>query len=193
MNFLQRNLLLPFLLVVFITSCKPSSRETITEMEFTVDTTVVDMQVQDTSLDIAYRIPSDWINIKPEGDAVQQANAGNLRISNMIKHPSSEVVFALTDVRGVPDSTFKNLDANFQTVLNPNNTWSDIQRAPFRHAGFDVKQYVMSRQGQTFFKMLFGNKERPEFQIDFSVMIDSSYAQHTKTLESIVGSLHSLH
>ncbi len=193
MNFLQRNFLLSSLLLIFFLSCKPGSRDTVTEMEFTVDSTIVDLPVQDTSLNITYRIPSAWINIKPEGDAVQQANAGNLRISNMIKHPASDVVFALTDVRNVPDSTFRNLDEHFETVLNPNNTWSDIQRATFRHAGYDVKQYVMSRQGHTFFKMLFGDRQRPAFQVDYSVMIDSSYAQHTKTLESIIGSLHSLH
>ena len=193
MNFLLRNRFFPVLLSLSFLACNPASRETVTEMQFTVDSALVDLPVQDTSLDISYRVPSDWTNIKPEGDSVQQATAGNLRISEMRKHPASEVVFALTDVRNVPDSIFRNLDDNFKTVLNPNGAWTDIQRATFRHAGYDVKQYVMSKQGQTFFKMLFGNRQRPAFQIDYSVVIDSLYEQHTKTLESIIGSLHADH
>ena len=88
------------------------------------------------------------------------------------------------------DSVFSRLDENFKTVLNPTGNWTNVQRDEFTTAGYNVKQYVMSKQGQVFFKMIFDDRKRPLFQIDYNVIIDTAYKINTKTLESIVGSLH---
>jgi hypothetical protein len=162
-------------------------------MEFNVDSSIVNKPVSDTLLGIKYAVPSEWQTIETSDSILKQVNTGIVRISNMLRDTSGNVMFSLTDVRQVPDSVFKNLDQNFKTVLNPSGTWSNIQRDEFITAGYQVRQYVMSKQGQTFFKMLFGDRMRPSFQVDYSVIVDSAYTLNTKTLESIIGSLHRDH
>jgi hypothetical protein len=111
----------------------------------------------------------------------------------MLQDSSGNVVFSLTDVRQVPDSIFLNLDKNFKTVLNPAGSWNNVERDEFITSGYQVKQYVMAKQGQTLFKMLFGDRQRQLFQVDYSIRVDSAYTLNTKTLESIIGSLHRDH
>ena len=97
----------------------------------------------------------------------------------------------LYEVNGI-DSTDLinyNMNENYKTVLNPAGSWNNVEHAEFITKEFQVNQFVMSKQGQTFFKMLFHDRKRPLFQVDYSVMIDSAYALNTKTLESIIGSL----
>jgi hypothetical protein len=182
-----------FLSLILIYSCNTTTPRTITEMEFNVDSSIVNKPVTDTSLGISYAVPAAWHAIQASDEALKQVNTGNVRISNMLRDTSGNVLFSLTDVRQVPDSVFKQLDENFKTVLNPTGAWSNIQRDEFITAGYQVKQYVMSKQGQTFFKMLFGDRMRPSFQLDYSVIVDSAYTLNTKTLESIVGSIHRDH
>lgn len=179
---------IPFLFFVLM-ACNSSTPGTVTEMEFAVDSALVDLPVRDTALHIEYRVPGNWTEIVAPEEALKQVQAGNMRVSKMLQNTAGNVVFSLTDVRNVADSTFRNLDVNYKTVLNPSGTWNDIERAEFNFTGFAVKQYVMMRPGQAFFKMFFSEHERTAFQIDYSIMIDSSYALNTKTLESIVGSL----
>lgn len=193
MNIFRREYLFLPLLFLVLFSCNTTPSTTTVQMEFNVDTSLVDLAVQDTSLAIAYRVPINWTPIEPTEDALKQVHAGKIRVVKLLKNPSGNVVFSLTDVRDVADSIFRNMDENYKTVLNPSGVWNDIQKAEFTHAGFNVKQYVMTRHGQTFFKMLFGDKARPSFQIDYSIMMDPSYELHTKTLESIIGSLHRDH
>ncbi|HET9746379.1 MAG TPA: hypothetical protein VFP97_11750 [Chitinophagaceae bacterium] len=181
------------LFTILVCSCNTTPPRTITEMEFNVDSSIVNKPVTDSSLGIRYSVPAGWQAIEAPDEALQRAKSGNVRISNMLQDPSGHVVFSLTDVRQVPDSVFRNMDENFKTVLNPSGSWNDIQRDEFITAGYQVKQYVMAKQGQTFFKMLFGDRTRPSFQVDYSVIIDSAYTLNTKTLESIVGSLHRDH
>lgn len=184
----KNNLVLPFLFLILY-SCNSSTPGTVTEMEFTVDSSLVDLPVRDTALHIEYRVPAGWTEIEAPEEALKQVQAGNMRVSKMLQNDGGSVVFSLTDVRNVPDTTFRNLDRDFKTILNPSGAWNDIERAEFNYSGFKVKQFVMMRPGQAFFKMFFSEHSRTAFQIDYSIMIDSSYALHTKTLESIVGSL----
>src|SRR6476661_5917843 len=150
----MKRLLLSLSYLILIYSCNTTSPRTITEMEFNVDSTIVDKPVSDTLLGIKYAVPSGWQAIATSDDVLRQVKTGNIRISNMLRDTSGNVMFSLTDVRQVPDSVFKNLDQNFKTVLNPSGSWTNIQRDEFITAGYQVKQYVMAKQGQTFFKML---------------------------------------
>ena len=193
MNLFRRYYLLFTLSVFVLFSCNTAPSTTTVQMEFNVDTSLVDLAVRDTALAISYRVPVNWTPIEATEAALKQVHAGKIRVVKLLRNPSGNVVFSLTDVRDVADSTFRNMDENYKTVLNPSGAWNDIQRAEFDHAGFNVKQYVMTRHGQTFFKMLFGDRTRPSFQIDYSIMMDPSYELYTKTLESIIGSLHRDH
>jgi len=186
--FFKKHLLLPVIFFVLL-SCNNSTSGSVTEMEFTVDSSLVDVLVRDTALHIEYRVPGSWTEIEAPEEALKQVQAGNMRVSKMLQNTEGSVVFSLTDVRNVADTTFRNLDENYKTILNPSGAWNDIERAEFNFTGFAVKQYVMMRPGQAFFKMFFSEHQRTAFQLDYSIMIDSSYALHTKTLESIVGSL----
>lgn len=189
---MKRSLIfLPCLILIF--SCGTTPPTTVTEMEFTADSSIVDKPVADSLLGIQYAVPSGWKAIEASDEALKQAKSGNVRISNMLQDSSGNVVFSLTDVRQVPDSIFQNLDKNFKTVLNPSGSWNDVQRDEFVTSGYQVKQYVMAKNGQTLFKMLFGDRQRPFFQVDYSITVNSAYALNTKTLESIIGSLHRDH
>jgi hypothetical protein len=179
--------------LLFIFSCNTTPPASVTEMEFTVDSSIVDKPVADSLLGIRYAVPSGWKTIVASDEALKQAKSGNVRISNMLQDSSGNVVFSLTDVRQVPDSIFLNLDKNFKTVLNPAGSWNNVERDEFITSGYQVKQYVMAKQGQTLFKMLFGDRQRQLFQVDYSIRVDSAYTLNTKTLESIIGSLHRDH
>jgi hypothetical protein len=162
-------------------------------MEFNVDSSIVDKPERDSILNIKYAVPGNWQAVEGTDEALKQVDAGNIRISKLLKNPAGSVVFSLTDIRQVPDSVFRNMNENYKTVLNPSGNWNNVEKAEFITAGFQVKQFMMAKQGQTFFKMLFGDRVRPAFQVDYSIMIDSAYALNTKTLESIIGSLHRDH
>ena len=178
---------------LFIYSCNTTSRRTITEMEFNVDSSIVNKPEQDTALKIRYAVPASWHTDSSAEAALKQVQTGSFRISKILKNPAGTVVFSLSDVRQVPDSVFESMNENYKTVLNPAGSWNNVEHAEFITKEFQVNQFVMSKQGQTFFKMLFGDRKRPLFQVDYSVMIDSAYALNTKTLESIIGSLHRDH
>ena len=177
-------------LLILTYSCNTTTPKTISQMQFNVDSSIVDKSVSDSLLGIAYSVPSVWQTIEASDEALTQARSGNVRISNMLRNAAGSVVFSLTDVRNVQDSVFSSLDENFKTVLNPTGNWTNVQRDEFTTAGYNVKQYVMSKQGQVFFKMIFDDRKRPLFQIDYNVIIDTAYKINTKTLESIIGSLH---
>jgi len=184
--------LFSFLSLILIYSCNTTTRRTITEMEFNVDSSIVNKLVVDSSLGIRYSVPSGWDDFISEVEAKDSAR-GKIRVITMIQNPTRNVRFSLIDVRQIPASVFKDIDDNYKTALNPSGHWSNIQRDEFITAGYQVKQYVMAKQGETFFKMLFGDRMRPSFQVDYSVVVDSAYAVNTKTLESIIGSLHRDH
>lgn len=187
MNSQFSNLVL-FLISLAIACTSPDPEKRI-EMEFNVDSTLVNREISDSLLSIRYHVPADWKELQPSDSALQQLESKNIRISKILQNPAANTVFSLTDVRAVPDSVFRNLDLNFKTVLNPSGAWSNIERAEFMTSGFNVKQYVLTRTGQTFFKMLFEERKQPFLQIDYSIVLDSAYTLNTKTLESIVGSL----
>ncbi len=65
-------------------------------------------------------------------------------------------------------------------VLNPDGKWNKIDAADFIKDHFQVRQYMMSKQGATGFKMLFSKNHRYLFQLDFRVTIDSLYETNTK-------------
>jgi len=189
MNFLLIRVPILILSLIFLASCSTNRGKVVTQMEFNVDSTLVNRRVSDSSLSISYSVPGSWEEIVASDSALKQVNAANIRVSEILKNPAGTVVFSLTDVRKVQDSVFSNMDENYRTVLNPSGSWKNIERAEFITAGYNVKQYVMSRDGQAFFKMLFGDRTRPVFQVDYTVMIDSAYALNAKTFESIIGSL----
>jgi hypothetical protein len=184
---------LHFFILFLLFACGSRQSTAITEMEFNVDSTLVNSEVKDSLLNISYKVPSDWTAVHTSDSSLSQLNAGGIRISKLLKNTSGTVVFSVSDVREVADSTFRNMDATYKTSLNPSGTWNNVEKAEFRTKEFEVKQFVLSKQGQTLFKMLFGDKQRPSFQIDYSIVIDSAYATNTKTLESIIGSLHRYH
>ena len=193
MIFLLKRALTSAGVLLLVYSCNTTPRRTVTEMEFNVDTSIVDNPQRDTSLNIIYAVPATWQTISGAEDALKQVQTGGARVSKMLKNPSGTVVFSLVDVRQIPDSVFDNMNKNYKSVLNPSGAWNSVERAEFITKEFQVNQFVMSKHGQTFFKMLFGDRKRPLFQVDYSVMIDSAYALNTKTLESIIGSLHRDH
>jgi hypothetical protein len=189
MIFLIKRFLIFSVPLAFIISCNSKSRPAIIEMEFNVDSTIVDKPEKDSLLNIRYAVPGNWQAVEGADEALKQVDAGKIRICKLLKNPAGSVVFSITDVRQVSDSVFTNMDENYKTVLNPSGNWANVERAEFITAGFQVKQYIMTAQGKTLFKMFFGDRARPSFQVDYSIVIDSAYALNTKTLESIIGSL----
>lgn len=180
-------------LLIFFLSCNTNPAVTVTEMEFEVDSSIVNKVVHDSALSIRYAVPGDWAELQTSDSTRQTLGAANVRLKKLLQNPAGTAVFSLSDVSSVPDSTFSNMSANYKSVLNPSGNWTNVEKAAFTTKGYDVDQFVMSKQGQTFFKMLFGKNKRRLFQIDYSIIIDSSYARNTKTLESIVGSIHADH
>ncbi len=52
------------IVLLIVASCQSSVTETKTEMEFAIDSLLVDRQVNDSALNISYHIPSGWIPIE---------------------------------------------------------------------------------------------------------------------------------
>lgn len=190
--FKYRDLILFCLSFFFICSCTSSDHpgKTITQMEFNVDSFLVNRKITDSSLRITYSVPSCWKKLIAADSAVLPAQPGGIKVRQILQNPVNSVVFSVTDVREVPDSVFRKLDKDYKTVLNPAGRWNSINRADFVTDGFDVNQFILSKPGSNHFKLLFAEKGRPLFQLDYAIIIDSSYTLNTKTLESIIGSLH---
>jgi hypothetical protein len=183
-RFLAALFLFPFIAI----SCSSATSPAVTEMEFSVDSTLADRVIIDSILHVSYRVPSAWNNLHtPDISSAQQA--AGVSIHNILKKADSSVIFSLTDIRKVPDSVIKNLDEHYQVLLNPSNTWTSVNKADFVSKGFTIKQFMMSAPALTNFKLLFFQNKRPDFQIDYTITVDSLYQQNTKILESILGSL----
>ena len=81
-------------------------------MEFSVDSTLVNSEVKDSVLHIAYKVPSEWTAVPTNDSSLSHLNAGGIRLSNLLKNAAGTVVFSVSDVREVADSIFRNMDAN---------------------------------------------------------------------------------
>jgi hypothetical protein len=177
-------------LSIYSCSSRNSSGKSVVEMEFFVDSLLVDKPVRDSALSIHYAVPGSWIDVNTTDSASKLLHqAGNIRVNKILRNENNTVAFSLTDVRLVPDSTFRNLDEHYKTLLNPSGQWNNIEKAEYMTAGYQVKQFVLSKPGQTNFKLLFADKGRSSFQVDYSILVDSAYTLNTKTFESIIGSL----
>ena len=81
------------LLVVLLFSCGERQNATVTEMEFSVDSTLVNSEVKDSVLHIAYKVPSEWTAVPTNDSSLSQLNAGGIRLSNLLKNAAGTVVF----------------------------------------------------------------------------------------------------
>ena len=170
-----------------VVSCRSSVTEPRTEMEFSVDSLLVNRQVNDSILSISYRIPSTWTAI----DASVNQQSG-VKISSLFTNADTSVMFSTTDLRNMSDSSLRAMHDNYKTVLNPDGKWNSIDAADFVKDDFQITQYMMSKQGTTGFKMFFSKNSRHLFQLDYQITIDSLYETKTKIFESIIGTLRSI-
>src|SRR5687768_14231718 len=131
MIFLSIRLVFLFTVALTLISCNSENRGTVTEMQFNVDSTLVDKREFDSSLQISYAVPSAWQPVTASTDALQQVQSQSIQLRKILKNQSGTVVFSVTDVRAVPDSTFGSMDKNFRSILNPSGTWQNIERAEF--------------------------------------------------------------
>lgn len=192
MNFIFFRTVVLLFAVPGLASCNfsDSQREPVIEMEFSVDSTLVNKTIRDTSLSITYAVPSNWRDLDtPDTASALLKQAGHVRVNKVLQKEDSSVVFSLTDVRLVPDSIFRRLNEQYKTLLNPSGQWTTVDKATFRKDDFQVNQFVLSNGRQTNFKLVFAENGKSSFQVDYSILVDSAYTLNTKTLESIIGSL----
>lgn len=175
-----------FLIVLF--SCSSPTGDVRTEMEFTVDSSLVSREVTDAGLGISYLVPQSWSELQAPPITGQP-----IAIHQILQRPDSSATFSLTDIRHAPDSNLQKLDKEYATILNPTKQWQTIDKAEFEKPPFQVKQFVLSNAASTHFKLLFFQNRKPFFQIDYTSTVDTAYQTNTKTLESILGSLQPKH
>lgn len=192
MNFICSGTAFFLFTVLILTGCTSAEnqREPIIEMEFSVDSGLVNQTVRDSALSITYLVPAEWIELKtPDTTSSLLRQAGGIRVNKVLQKEDSSVVFSLTDIRSVPDSVFQRLNEQYKTLLNPSGQWITVDRATFMKDDFRVNQFILSNGRHTNFKLVFGQNGKSSFQVDYSVVVDSAYTLNTKTLESIIGSL----
>ncbi len=150
------------IVLLIVASCQSSVTETKTEMEFAIDSLLVDRQVNDSALNISYHIPSGWIPI----EAPVNKQPG-IAPPTFFTNADTSVMFSTTDLRNMPDSVLRSILDNYKVVLNPDGKWNKIDAADFIKDHFQVRQYMMSKQGATWIQDVIFKKP----QIPFSTRL----------------------
>jgi hypothetical protein len=184
--------------VVCFSRCQSSSARTAGKLEvgFAVDSQLVSRVVRDTSLKVSYRLPAQWqdmtadasVNSIFSSDSSHQA----IHLVRFAGDTAARLMFSLTDIRTVPDDQYKELKRNYHKLLNGDHRWKKVKESDFTKDGFYVHQYMMTNAVMVNFRLIFFREMKPLVQLDFQAPVDSTFANHTKILESIIGSFNSI-
>jgi hypothetical protein len=176
-------------------SCQSSSAHTASrlEMGFAIDTQLVSRIVRDTSLHISYRLPAQWQDMTTD-ESVSGifSKDSRVRLVRFTGDTAARLMLSITDISTVPDHQYKELKRNFHKLLNGDHRWSKVTESDFTKEGLYVHQYMMTNAAEINFKLIFFRNMKPLAQLDFQAPVDSSFAGHTKILESVIGSFNSI-
>lgn len=164
-------------------------------MGFSVDTQLVNRVVRDTALQISYRLPAQWQDMTADGPVttVISQNAHNpIRLMRFTGDTAAGLMLSLTDIRLVSEDSYKELKRNYRQLLNGDHRWRKIKESDFTKEDLYVHQYVMTNAATANFRLVFFRKMKPLAQLDFQAPVDSAIGNHTKILESIIGSFNSI-
>jgi hypothetical protein len=185
-------------MAVCYSSCQSSAAHTPgkLEMGFAVDSQLVSRVVYDTSLQISYRLPAQWLDMTTDesvNSLFSQDNSQHaVRLVRFAGDTAARLMLSLTDIRTVPDDYYKELKRNYHKLLNGNHQWKKVKESDFTKEGLYVHQYVMTNAAMVNFRLIFFRQMKPLAQLDFQAPVDSAFAGHTKILESIIGSFNSI-
>jgi hypothetical protein len=160
-------------------------------MGFSIDTSLVQRVLQDTSLQVVYRLPEQWQDMTTDAGidkALEEDSSRRIRLVRLAGDTAAKVMLSLVDITALPDTTYRQLKNNYRQILNGNGQWEKVELSEFTKDGFRVHQYVMTKAGQVNFKLIFFRQDQPFTQLDFQVPANGAFAAHTKIFESIIGS-----
>jgi hypothetical protein len=175
----------------FIVSCQDDQVPTKTIMEFSVDSSLVNVSFHDTATGISYRLPGEWSNWTNDSSlnkALQQ-DTSRLRLIHLAGDTAAGLYWSLVDIRTASAGNFSQLRTDYQQVLNNNKQWDTVMMADYYKDGLQVDQYIMKNSILTNFRLIFINKNQPLVQMDYKLPNSVDGPRYTKILESIIGSL----
>ena len=165
-------------------------------MGFAVDSQLVNRVVRDTSLKISYRLPARWQDMTADESVnsifSHDSSHHAMHLVRFAGDTAVKLMLSLTDIRAVPDDNYKELKRNYHKLLNGDHRWSKVKESDFTKDGFYVHQYMMTNAAMVNFRLIFFREMKPLVQLDFQAPVDSDFANHTKILESIIGSFNSI-
>jgi len=198
-----RVVIICIIFIIFCQGCKnnQSSGGDLVEAEFTVDSALLNnIPYRDSSLNIEIRTPLGWSNL--DSETTQKLEEGllledykNAKLKNGLINNADSSLFLIVDVSELDDEIFVELKKNYQTILNKNNRWSNLQLAEFKINCFRLEQYVMQSTDMIHFKLIGYEKRDPDHKAHFELWFfvnPRNFEKDIKFVESSIGSLNCL-
>jgi hypothetical protein len=185
---------------LFLTTCvfscnfsdKKSSKN-IEKMEFNINESLLGEQQIDSLLEIQFTPPKNWVNLHAKIEEINTLINGeeHIKVRNIYQDSLTGASLVVSDITNLNDSILNNIIANYETALNPNGNFHDIQKGEFVYNSFLVNQFVMQDPMTVVFKLLYLKGGKKRFQIDY-ILPRESYMENIQALESSIGSVNNL-
>jgi hypothetical protein len=188
------------LVMVSMSACKNKSRndqQHVIEAEFQVDSSLLSKQAYlDSSLNFKIKAPVAFVKLRSSviDSMVYQNNSEvykNTKLLFAYSHPSESWTMLGLDVTKVDAKVFLRLKTDYQSLLNKDSVWTNIQLQTFEYKSFSIDQYVLQNAVNISFMLVCYNstiKEKPLFVLIYYIK-QSELQQTIKSVESSIGSL----
>lgn len=183
------------LLLCFCVSSK-SNEDSIPTMEFSVSDSLLQKPVTDKELGISFRPPVGW-NALSNNSLEQKINA---MLSDKALSRERAYIFhdkQLTAFLVLNNAPYFNADNGKMSIQKVEEKYhkqfpqSEINTCIFKKDVFRVHQIVVNLGKIVLVRLFFDTEKRPAFEASF-IFPAESYQERMKTVESVVGSIHSV-
>lgn len=186
-----------FILLVFLAfSCSPKQSKTkITEMQFVVDSLLIEKKEIDKQLQISYNPPKGWKQNDSLFNKIKSTINKNdlaypIKIKKLFWNEASQSVMTIGVLNNISAEKLNHILSNYEEFFNPQKQWKSIKKAEFIYKNFWVNQFLLQNKNIINFKLIFQTQAKDFFEVNY-VIPSSQYKKIMKNVESSIGSFNS--
>jgi len=176
------------LYVLFSCQSDPG-RQSLSQMEFTVDSSRLAPLIKDRSSGLQYCPPAGWVRALPASfrSCIDTSYYGSLPQTVNVFKDSASTAFLVVSV--YPGETGNVGDLN-QYRLNQQSPWQDARKARFEHHQMLFGQLLLQSPRWVSFRLFIQRENRP---VRFDYFVSRSvYQNEVRKIESSIGSINTL-
>lgn len=195
-------LLLTFFVILLIYGCKGNhsriESDTTEEIEFNIDPSKLGNSILSPELEIKFSPPIEWNNVSEEtfiqikksiksvyNDRSEYTIEPKYLFTNDIK--KSLLIVSLLRFKK-NDSPFQEKIRIYKNVLEQNFNKNELKITEYLKDSIRIKQYLIQKQNQINFKLLFTKTDGDIIQFDYS-SVKEFYPDEIRGIESSIGSI----